>query len=498
MIFHFWLYNILKDHLFFKDFKGAGGNSVVTTSHQIQNIELFIPLILNLTDKIPSQTVESINSIVIAGISVHAFKLEQFIVIITTINGLNSIFFHDFIRKIVKAVLELEIQNKLQNIQNNNVFSEKLETYKLVLDESIEKSNELVTKRAEAEFWKSIDTLYASPQNGKRKNRYLLLGLGKAGKSSVYYQFIENWNLEQIESIKPTVDRWISKLENKDNKDPFLIYDLGGQQQYIKKHLKDNKLFKNLRCLIFIIDVQNFSNSQSVLEYFNSILNKVMQNNENPAIAIFLHKFDPGIQTDLYPKVSNWMKTIRSIFTNFPQTTYYLTSVKDDSAIKAMARTFLFTMPHQFLAQTMNSSLIAKAADSLSHLIAKLDKENSFETNSLIKEEIYLNSIPIGYDLAEILIKDWIQTFQAKKSDYINLGQKFENENGLKLKTANRRVAIYFKTKIPLKLQHIHAIGEITQGLLEGLGGLLGLSDALLLDKKVKNGIVECMIEMVY
>ena len=147
----------------------------------------------------------------------------------------------------------------------------------------MKKTKEKTTKKSEAEFWDSIDETYNfSNLKDSKANKYLILGAGRAGKSSIYYQFMENWSETRLKNIKPTVDKWISKVEDDLTADSFLIYDLGGQKSYIDRHLQDQKLFRYVRCITFVVDIQDSSNTEVVKNYFNSVLEKVRNANENP------------------------------------------------------------------------------------------------------------------------------------------------------------------------------------------------------------------------
>ena len=146
------------------------------------------------------------------------------------------------------------------------------------------------------------------------------MGLDNSGKTSILLSLQHEMNLLSYYSLKPTPGLNIVTIDKEDTK--FLIWELGGQQQYRDEYLDNlEKYIQETKKFIYVIDVQDIDRYETALKYFADIL-KLMSTEDmkNIQLSIFLHKFDPGldkkpefsyrkISTRLIDKISNIIPT---------------------------------------------------------------------------------------------------------------------------------------------------------------------------------------------
>jgi Ras-related GTP-binding protein A/B len=123
--------------------------------------------------------------------------------------------------------------------------------------------------------------------------KIVLMGLSNAGKTCIYERVFEGkkpWELMQSTSTKG-----ISyKNYEVGNVSKPMIWDLGGQQQYLDEYhgpLK-NSIFKKASVLLYIVDAsdaERYENARIELEWS---VNQILTFNQSPIINVFLHKID--------------------------------------------------------------------------------------------------------------------------------------------------------------------------------------------------------------
>ena len=137
----------------------------------------------------------------------------------------------------------------------------------------------------------------ANNNTNKQKNiaKILIMGLDNSGKTSILLSLQHEMNLLSYYSLKPTPGVNIVTIDKEDTK--FLIWELGGQQQYRDEYLDNlEKYIQETKKFIYVIDVQDIDRYETALKYFADIL-KLMSTEDmkNIQLSIFLHKFDPGL-----------------------------------------------------------------------------------------------------------------------------------------------------------------------------------------------------------
>ncbi len=148
-------------------------------------------------------------------------------------------------------------------------------------------------------------------KNADRK--IVLIGLDNSGKTSIVLSLKGNRNLLSYYSLKPTPGLKVDEIISTNVK--FNIWELGGQQIYIKKYLEDfTKFTENVDKIIFVIDVQDIPRYDMALGYFKNVIERYRSNKIFPEISLFLHKFDPNLEEEKDEKYSD--KTLNDKLVN--------------------------------------------------------------------------------------------------------------------------------------------------------------------------------------
>ncbi|MFW9820689.1 MAG: ADP-ribosylation factor-like protein, partial [Candidatus Thorarchaeota archaeon] len=123
--------------------------------------------------------------------------------------------------------------------------------------------------------------------------KIVLMGLSNAGKTCIYERVFEGkkpWELMHSTATKGIDYR---KYEVGAMTKP-MIWDLGGQQQYLDEYhgpLKRN-IFQKVSVFLYVVDasdVDRFENARIELEWS---INQILTFNQTAKIHVFLHKID--------------------------------------------------------------------------------------------------------------------------------------------------------------------------------------------------------------
>ena len=123
--------------------------------------------------------------------------------------------------------------------------------------------------------------------------KILFAGIDNAGKTSIIHVLKKNYSF--LNKLKPT--RGIERSKSKILEIEFVLWDLGGQEQYITEYFEKKEfIFMDLSLLFFVIDMQDEMRYDSVLSYFEKIISVLREYNQSPNIVVFMHKIDPDIE----------------------------------------------------------------------------------------------------------------------------------------------------------------------------------------------------------
>jgi len=162
--------------------------------------------------------------------------------------------------------------------------------------------------------------------------KIILMGLSNAGKTCIYERVFEGkkpWELMHSTATKG-ID--YKKYEVSNLTKP-MIWDLGGQQQYLDEYhgpLKQS-IFQKASVLLYIIDASDIDRLENARLEFEWSVDQMLLFNKSPIINVFLHKIDLIHNKDvLIPYLKDFLSKNISYNINF-----YATSVFDESLFTA-------------------------------------------------------------------------------------------------------------------------------------------------------------------
>ncbi|GAH76441.1 unnamed protein product, partial [marine sediment metagenome] len=99
--------------------------------------------------------------------------------------------------------------------------------------------------------------------------KVIFCGIDNAGKTSILHVLKKNYSF--LNKLKPT--KGIERSKSKILELEFVLWDLGGQKQYISQYFDRKELiFSDLSLLYFVVDIQDEIRFDNVLEYFQNII----------------------------------------------------------------------------------------------------------------------------------------------------------------------------------------------------------------------------------
>lgn len=325
------------------------------------------------------------------------------------------------------------------------------------------------------------------------RTKFFLIGLGKVGKSSVYYQFFENWTIEKLEKITATVGISQKKVDSDLTHEKLLINDLGGQAQFREQYLSDPTYFHGAVGMIFIVDCQEIDQIFTTEEYFSKIIDQVENDPapHRPLIAIFIHKYDPNKRKELESNIfEHWMPMLDRTFRKY-NPPYFLTSIYDNTAIEAMARFFLQSMPSFLLSNVINSEMILQAVQSLYPILNKLDPLIDDNVNTeLVENDLFESAQQFGVDSAKKITKQW--------QEYLLQEEAFEQEESESLELDVEQTGSFeVRLQCPIASEERRPeLCAITHGLFAGLGKSFGYYHVEMIETEIRDKAKSCIFSI--
>lgn len=324
-------------------------------------------------------------------------------------------------------------------------------------------------------------------KNKDQRNKFFLIGLGKVGKSSVYYQFFENWSIEQLEDITATIGVSQKKFDEVPS-ERLLINDLGGQAQFREQYLADETYFHGAMGMIFIINCQDTEQLYVTEEYFSKIMEQVETDPRpnRPLIAVFMHKYDPNKRKELEQNIfEQWMPVCDRVFRKY-HPPYFLTSIYDNTAREAMARFFLQAMPEYLLSTVINSEMVLTAAKKLYPILNSLDPmiDENISTE-LVETDLYESAQQFGSQAARNITQKWQEYLLTNES----LVEEGESDLELDVEQTGQ-FEVKLKCPIP-EAQRRTELCSITHGLFSGFGKAFGYLHVDMIQTEIRDENVD-------
>jgi len=100
-----------------------------------------------------------------------------------------------------------------------------------------------------------------------------LIGLSKAGKTSIFQKFFLKKTTDEIKKIAPTLFYTFNAANVPYLDEGITILDMGGQTKFRKQYLADPTIFRGIRTAVFVVDLTEPERIAVIEEYFQSVIN---------------------------------------------------------------------------------------------------------------------------------------------------------------------------------------------------------------------------------
>ncbi len=228
-------------------------------------------------------------------------------------------------------LLEEEIIDNIQKLFDNRNLSIPRNRIEWIIKEELKE----LTPAADISFVESTvsemleEFQYTTTNNMKK---IVLMGLSNAGKTCIYERVFEGkkpWELIHQTATKGIAykDYEIGPLTKP------MIWDLGGQQQYLDEYhgpLRKN-IFRKASILLYVVDITDYDRFDNARIEFEWGVNQILSFNPNAKLNVFLHKSD--LIHDKDSIVSYIKKEYAQNLSH--EINYHLTSIFDESLFKA-------------------------------------------------------------------------------------------------------------------------------------------------------------------
>lgn len=222
----------------------------------------------------------------------------------------------------------IENIQKLFEIKNLTIPRNRLEL--IVKEELKDLSPGADISFVESTVSEMLEEFQATPTNNMKK--IVLMGLANAGKTCIYERVFEGkkpWELVHQAATKGISykDYEIGSMSKP------VIWDLGGQQQYLDEYhgpLRDN-IFRKASILLYVIDITDYDRFENSRIEFEWAVDQILSHNPNAKLNVFLHKSDLIHDKD---SVVSHIKNVLSKNISY-DIFYNLTSIFDESLFKA-------------------------------------------------------------------------------------------------------------------------------------------------------------------
>jgi GTPase SAR1 family protein len=227
------------------------------------------------------------------------------------------------------------------------------------------------------------------------KNSIIMLGLENVGKSSVVMKYFEkNKSLEDIKNIKPTIYQNIVHKQNLffGINRSFRVFDLGGQQAYLNKHLEQKPLLNSALCHIWVVDAQRGQKKLvESIKYFEKISDvlKATPTKDRPKVFVLNHKHENEVKD----KIS--LEEVKETFAEhirIPIESYYETTIFDESIFEALSDIFYKLLAPEVIQQVFHYINL--------HELIKLVERNSSEYKRILQSQGKLWALKIKENFA--------------------------------------------------------------------------------------------------
>jgi len=242
--------------------------------------------------------------------------------------------------------------------------------------------------------------------NDEIANKIAILGLSKAGKTSIKKKFFDRYTEAKLKSIRPTIGIEITKNIENFLQESIIVSDFGGQKLYINKYLLEEKNWINISSVIYVIDIQDKESFAESLNYLKSIWENITKlNTRIPFLAIFFHKYDESLRSELQDNIQELLTMLRDYM---KQSVFFFTSIDDNSIINAFIKTLFLSLPSLIIKQILQSFLIEIFQEKV------LDKIKELKLTEKDTEQLHQAGESIGEEVLNNFQKKWVEYYLGK------------------------------------------------------------------------------------
>ncbi len=271
----------------------------------------------------------------------------------------------------------------------------------------------------------------------------VLVGLEGAGKTSIVSRIFKFFSTDEITKITPTVLMDASVFSLKIVQRPISVLDLGGQEQFLQQHLNNPTIFTNTNIIIYVIDIQRPDKLKLTLNYFARIKNIIRRKKNAPQEFLLLHKFDKSKKDELNFLLPAILTSLLDVLGN--ETTFFLTSIYDDTLVKVFTYILSFLFPVEVISQGLTHPLTTRILPATIEMVAKYGKNS-------------INKLTVAHDFSKMFGKTITKNIiQRNWHKYFLTQLNIENDSlmnpNLKKKNATMRIT---KTKQSKPEEDLH------------------------------------------
>ena len=287
-------------------------------------------------------------------------------------------------------------------------------------------------------------------------NKFPIVGIDNAGKTSIILAFQREFH--SFSKVKPTkrIKRTSLTFLDKD----IYIWDMGGQQKYRKKYMKNPEVtFGDVDYCFFVIDIQDQDRFPEMLSYYQLIRTSLLEYSSTAEMIILLHKFDPEIATQpSYIDMANAAEQKLTEISHPLSVSFYRTSIFNPlTIIQAFSQAI---MGNSVISQNLKISFqnfieTHRFEDVLSYIL--VFTSNLIEIGSYVDPDIEIEQIQKGtMKILEVLDEENMELNTAD----LSISAKDLDIQIMK-DTINDRAYFFIFGYKPKKIQNLAQFGEM-------------------------------------
>ena len=273
-----------------------------------------------------------------------------------------------------------------------------------------------------------LDETFAKPVS-----KIAIVGMAKAGKTSIKNMFFKRWTLEMAIKVQPTIgvdilNHFLDFLGER-----VVVMDYGGQVAFRKSYLSNEEMWRGTSVVIFVIDLQDENLFEEAENYLKEIWEIILKTNDKkPELSIFFHKCDYKVRGELKENIRKAMEH----FIDFSEiATFHLTTIEDNSSNIAFIKTLYFSLSDIFLRKLLEDKFLNYVEQEILPQFSSIysdDYEKVFhEMKSKIRQSAVRFGLNFGLKMQEewmkFLIDDWVPQTRLLSSKSLSVARKGPN-----------------------------------------------------------------------